>query len=246
VIYGNAKEECLRPRVKPRTVWDRLLERKPKVVTPEWKAMGKDSHSIDLPVGNLSGIGTEFRDYIIKRFRKPWAATKTVIEYLKLGSIDVYLRRAGPENDPDALYIQLSFSGCGGMAQTSAELAVHWAVRWYREKRAEVDKQYFQPFGFVPSGGTEPTGSSEYFVPLGVGGYAQYDPRAPLEDESYPYSQFFCLDQAAMETLSETEMKSFNQAIDQKLHPMLPKDSCCCQWCNPGFDPTVCEKFVPF
>jgi hypothetical protein len=170
LIYGNVKEECLRQRVKPRTIWDRLFGRKSVVVTPEWQAMGKDSHSIDLPVGNLSGIGTEFRDYIIKRFRKPWAATKTVIEYLKIGSIDVYLRGERSENDPDALYIQLSFSGCGGMAQTSADLAVHWAVRWYREKKQNLLNDIFNRTGLNPMGERNRTCLRIYTSRVGITG----------------------------------------------------------------------------
>jgi hypothetical protein len=246
VIYGNAKEECLRPRVKPRTIWDRLLGRKHMAATPEWNAMGKDSHSIDLPVGNLSGIGTEFRDYIIKRFPKPWAATKSVIQYLGKDQPHIYIRGEKTGNKPPEWYVQLAFSDCAGEALISSYIAFHWAERWYRDNQADIMTRYFQPYGFEPNGRDNSIASSELFVPFGDAGYAIYEPTAEPKEEEYPESRYFGFDSWFEEGMEEDQVRKFYDKIDNELRQVLPSDSCCCQWCNPNFDTAVCDKLVPF
>jgi hypothetical protein len=246
LIYGNVKEECLRPRAAARTIWDRLFGRKPAVVAPEWKEWGKDGQFIDLPADDLKGIGWDFRDHIVKRFPKPWKATKSVIEYLGKDQPHIYIRGEKTGNKPPEWYLQLSFSGCAGLAEMSAELSAHWAKRWFEENRTDIVTRYLQAYGFEPNGRTEPIAFSDPFVPFGNVGYAIYNPKARLREEDYPYCRYFCFDQGFMEFMDEEKVSEFYRKIDKELPPVLPKDLCCCQWCNPNFDTAVCDKLVSF
>ena len=153
-----------------------------------------------------------------------------------LDIVDLHVRGDATGSNPPDWYVQLSFSGCAGMAQVSSELAAHWAERWYRAEQADLVSRYLQPYGFEPSGRIEPGRSLDVFVPLGSAGYARYDATRGPEDGEFSESRYFDIDASALETLGESERSRALRKLDEDVPPLLSTDSCCCQWCAPRFD----------
>lgn len=212
---------------------------------------------IDVPANALEkSLSAAFRDHVGARFDRPWAATASVLEYLQLGVMSVYVRgEAAGENAPE-WYVQITFSGCAGMAEVSSELAAHWAERWYRAEQANVVSTHLRPYGFEPNGRIEPDRSAEVFAPIGTAGYAVYNatPREEEEeedgegetDEEDFESRYFDIDASALEMLSKSERLRALKELDEGLPRFLPAGSCCCQWCAPAFDVAAADRVVPF
>ena len=246
LIYGRVAEELLKERPRPRSLADRLLGRRP-VAKPEWMQVGKSQRMIDLPADAFAPIGKAFREHVATRFQPRWTATESVIGYLDLGITEVYLRGDREGDGEPEWYVQVSFSGCAGMAEVSSELAAHWADRWFRSEGDRITENLLRPHGFEPNGRTQAIGSGEPFVPMGVAGYAIYhaepreaDPDLPME------SRYFDIDFSAVDTLSEDERGDVMQKLDAELPPLLPRGPCCCQWCAPELDVTSIAQVVPF
>jgi hypothetical protein len=201
---------------------------------------------IDLPTEPLKGLASAFSDYIVNRASPPWTATASVLEYLRLDVISIYVRGEDPGNNSPEWYLQFTLSGCAGMAEVSAELMVHWADRWYRENQSDLQLRYLTPYGFTPDGRIERASPAALFVPFGVAGYAQFNPVPRPPDDEYVESRYFDIDAAAMETLDESERAATLRAVDEQLPPILPTGLCCCQLCAPHFDVAACDRLVPF
>jgi hypothetical protein len=201
---------------------------------------------IDLPTDPLKNLPMAFRDYVIGRCAPPWIATASVLEYLRLDVMSIYVRGDASGGSPTEWYVQLTFSGCAGMAEVSSELAVHWAERWYLEKQAEITSKYLKPYGFEPSGLRLPDRSEAIFVPLGAAGYALFNPTPRPPDEESLESRYFDIDASALETISEDERGALMRRLDEDLPQILPAGSCCCQLCAPDFDASDCDRLVPF
>lgn len=246
LIYGAVSDDLLQPRPVPRSLVGRLLGRE-RVERPTWSQIGRDRRMVDLPTDALGGIAATFRDYVAGRLDPPWTSTLAVLEYLRLGIVDLHVRGDASGSHPPEWYVQLSFSGCAGMAEVSSELAAHWAERWYRAEQADLVSRFLRPYGFEPNGRMEPDRSPAVFVPLGAAGYARYDStREAADDDESDESRYFDIDAAALETLSERERARALRKLDEDVPPLLPTDSCCCQWCAPRFDVAACDRLTPF
>jgi hypothetical protein len=245
LIYGSVSDDRLHPPAAPRSLVDRLLGRTP-AASPAWSSFGHDRRMIDLPAGALAQMGTEFTDYVANHFSQPWKATSAILEYLRLDITSVYVRGEATGSNLPEWYVQVTFSGCAGMSQVSSELAVHWAQRWYAEHQGDLTTKYLEPSGFKPNGRTEAAAPAPVFVPLGAAGYARFDPVPRPVDEEIVESRFFEIDAAATETLDDAEKAKVMQMLDEKLPPMLPSGSCCCQLCAPDFNAAACDRLVPF
>ena len=244
-IYGDVSNDLLQPRSAPRSIVGRLLGHRPTEV-PTWVPIGRDRRMIELPADALTGVAPAFREYVATRLNPPWASTASVLDYLRLDVINLYVRGDALGSNPPEWYVQLTFSGCAGMTEASSELAVHWAERWYRAEQADVASRYFRPYGFEPNGRIEPDQSAAVFVPFGVAGYALYNSTPRAADAEWYQSRCFDVDAAAMETLSESERARVLRRLDEELPPLLPTDKCCCQLCAPHFDVAGCDRLVPF
>jgi hypothetical protein len=162
----------LRPRAAPRSISDRLLGRHP-VSGPRETPIGPDRALLEIPCEPLRAIADDFRGFVAKAFDRPWPATTNVRDYLALDVVTTYLRAMRSSNEAPDWYIQVTFSGCAGMAETSAEVAAHWAEIWYRQAAPELGVKHFGPFGFAPAR-AEPNDPAARFVPLDRLGYALF------------------------------------------------------------------------
>jgi acyl carrier protein len=163
---------------------------------------------MDLPANDLKALGREFHSFVAARFQPPWKATASVLEYFALDVITVYLRGDQEGEAPPEWYVQLTFSGCAGMADVSSELATHWAERWYEADSERIANTLLRPHGFEPSGRTLGVGSGTLFVPIGAGGYATFSPtpREVDDDAERAESRYFEVDESVLETLDESEL----------------------------------------
>ena len=163
--------------------------------------------------------------------------TLTVLEeYLSVDVFSLYLR--GEEKEGLArYYLQLTFSGCAGLAETSAELAAHWAELWWQRER-ELIEGLCQPRGFSPTGLWDAVPSSgAMFLPLKQGGYAQYldlesIPAAPglPPPEDLPWIE---ADMALHEERADTEERLAE--LKPVAQHVFSDRRCRCALCDPGF-----------
>lgn len=233
LIHGTPSADLLTPRAEARSLADRLLGRHP-VSGPIEKPIGPDRVLLEIPAKPLRPLADAFLAYVDRAFDHPWPSTKFVRDYLAIDVLTIDVRGERNGNQPPSWYIQLTFSACAGMADTSAEVAAHWAEIWYRRAGAELAAKYFLPFGFTPDA-AETTGSAKLFVPLGGMGYAQFraDEEAGLVD---PEIRNFELDWAVLETLSDVDLTREWQELDEALGDVRAAGSCLCQFCAPGQD----------
>lgn len=245
LIYGTVSDDLLRPRPAPRSIVGRLFGRGREEV-PTWSQIGRDRRMIDLPIDALDGVAATFRTYVTGRFNAPWTSTRTVLEYLRLDVVDLYVRGDASGSNPPEWYVQLGFSGCAGMAEVSSELAAHWAERWYRAEQTDLVSRYLRPYGFEPNGRIEPDRSAAVFVPLGTAGYGLYESTPRPADGDDAESRYFDIDASALETLRESERSRVLRKLDEDIPPLLPTGSCCCQSCAPHFDVAACDRLVLF
>ena len=117
------------------------------------------------------------------------------------------------------------------MADTSAEVAAHWAEIWYRQARDELASKYFRPFGFTPER-VDTTGDAKLFVPLGRMGYAQFHGEEEAAPPN-PEARNFELDWSALETLSDVDLTEDWQELDEALSDVRAAGVCLCQFCAP-------------
>ena len=248
LIYGSVSDDLLQPQPAPRSLVDRLLGRA-RTAAPVWSPIGASS-VIDLPAEPLKGLASLFTEYVASvagRSNPPWTATASVLEYLRLDVVNVYVRGERSGDSPAEWYVQLGMSGCAGMAEVSSELAAHWADRWYRENQTDLLTRFLTPYGFEPDGRIECVpAQARFFVPFGAAGYALFNPAPGPADDDYRESRFFEMDAAALETLGDGERAAVLRTLDELMPPTLPSDSCCCQLCAPDFDAAACDRLVPF
>lgn len=244
LIYGTVSEALLKPRPLPRSLLDRLLGRT-RTIPPAWVEILRDRRIIDLPCDELQALAGSFLDHVAKRFDPKSTATSSILDYLALGVTEVLVRGDASGTTPPEWYVQVTFRGCAGMAETSAELAAHWAELWYRSEQGGAVAALLRRYGFEPNGRLEPDRSSTIFVPFGIAGYAVFNPTPREPDEEYVESRYFDIDNSALETLDDSERADALRRIDEEIPRLLP-GSCCCQWCAPGFDAAAVERFTPF
>lgn len=70
-------------------------------------------------------------------------------QYLAMDVVTINVRGERSGDEVSSWYVQMTFSACAGMADTSAEVAAHWAEIWYRRAGDELASNHFRPFGFT-------------------------------------------------------------------------------------------------
>jgi hypothetical protein len=196
--------------------------------------IGPDRVLLEIPSDALHPLKDAFLAFVDRAFEHPWPSTKFVQDYLAIDVLTIHVRGERSGNQPQSWYVQLTFSACAGMADTSAEVAAHWADIWYRRAGAELTAKYFLPFGFTPDH-ADTTGAAKLFVPLGGMGYAQFrgdEEAGPID----PEIRNFEIDWAVLETLSEIDLTREWQELDEALADVRAAGVCLCQFCAPAQD----------
>jgi hypothetical protein len=174
-----------------------------------------------------------FQRFLALRICNPWHATKTFLEYLQSGTTRVYLRgEKSHEKDDTNWYVQLSFSGCGGMAETSAELAYHWAELWVQHDIQRINDTILQPEGFTAYRQLQRVDDPISFVPVGTPEYSVYAAVSLRSDEQ----KEFDVDASVLE-IQEDLGDGFLAKIREQLSGMMADGNCRCQLCMPDYSP---------
>lgn len=168
-----------------------------------------------------------FLSWVKSRLTTPSQASAVVLEYLKEIAPTLYLRGEQRRSDHSpAFYIQIAFSGCAGMTETSARLSTHWTTLWYRADHDRLTRDYLVPFGFQPDLYDPAQDEPLLFLPLGELGYAEY---IPSEDPaSRPLVE---LDQSAVESRPDgLKVERLTELVGSHMTALC----CRCQLCEPG------------
>jgi hypothetical protein len=232
LIHGTPSADLLMPRAAARSLADRLLGRHP-VSGPTEAPIGHDRVLLEIPSDPLLPLANDFRRYVDRAFDDPWPSTMCVRDYLAMDVVTIYLRGERVGNEVPRWAVQLTFSACAGMADTSAEVAAHWAEIWYRQAGDELASKYFLSFGFTPER-VETTGPAKLFVPLGRLGYALFHGGAEANPDSE--GRNFELDWSSLETLNGGDLTREWQELDEALSDVRAAAVCRCQFCAPGQD----------
>jgi hypothetical protein len=232
LIHGTPSADLLTPRAAPRSLADRLLRRHPRS-GPTETPIGRDRVLLEIPSGPLHALADDFRIYVERAFDHPWPSTWCVQDYLAMDVATTYLRGESSGIEVPGWYVQLTFSACAGMADTSAEVAAHWAEIWYRRTGDRLASKYFLPFGFTPER-VDTIGPAKLFVPLGRLGYALFH---GVEEAGFADSERnFELDSSVLETFNGVDLTREWQELDETLSDVRAAGVCLCQFCAPGLD----------
>lgn len=190
----------------------------------------------EVPAGSMGkNLRASFHEYLRNRIAEPWVATRMTLGYLDMEH-DTYVRAIQPsEGQSPGWYVQLMFSGCSGMGEVSAELAVHWASIWFANQRAKVIRDHLGPFGFEVSLETDEWVKDLRFLPLGEFGHAKILPPSRTTVTA-PGFRRLEVDGALSETLSEGELEQFLTDLESQYADEVNTGKCCYQLCSPEFD----------
>lgn len=221
IIQGRVDlERATRPGI-----WGRLVGKKP------WTAADLKGNFVTLPPAKVQFLAQEFREFLSARLRPAWPSTRVIQDYLKIGT-KVFLRGDCRKGGDRTWYLQLSFSGCGGMAEISSLVATHWAEVWFRETEMALKPKLIAA-GFTPLPLPEKPTETTRFLPFGEFGYvAQVPSRESIEGSE----EEFEFDEAAMEALLG-EVAPLVREIKTKGSLLLADTRCHCQMCDPKLFP---------
>lgn len=193
---------------------------------------------ITLPPGRLGQqLKKGFLQFLSEQIPSPWPATKEFLDYLKSLGMTVYLRgEQKQESDEIDWYVQLTFSGCGGMAEVSAELAHHWADIWVRKNIQQINETILQEEGFTGLIDSPSSLNDVTFVPVGKPNYSVYAAGTLVDGEppGFDVDESYLLSASATPEDDETELLADMQA---QLGKMMADGQCRCQLCMPDYQP---------
>lgn len=172
------------------------------------------------------------RDFIVQAVGAPHSETASVLDYLR-ESCGAFIQGEGTAGS--ALiewYVQISFSGCAGMSEVSAELALHWSDLWLRRSIDSVSAGVLVPSGFTPRGAPASDTFRTTFLPVSNFGYAA----CVMESDSFSRRVEFSFDRAFFDPVAEDDDPSVEQFASKYGELMLDR-GCRCQLCMPGFAP---------
>jgi hypothetical protein len=229
VLYGTVDESVLDPAPVKKTFFDRLLGRQ-RFEGPRETSHG-NTKTIDLPLGRLGDLKSFFMKYLKNHLIPISEASKNILEYLDLDVMRINFRGHKRAQDEKMEWsIQVTFSGCAGMAETSASLSAHWVRLWYLKNRSELQKEIFSGSGFSPCAPEDD--ESEVFLPLPQGGYARYyeDPQEMyVKDEELAFH--FEIDDSFLEAQADGGVELMNQ-IESEYLSVMADGRCRCQLCT--------------
>ena len=225
-----AEAERPMPPPPPPSFWQRLFGSPvTHVETRRVMEFQNGDRLIEIPPAPLNvSLVDDLRAWLDGRFPHPSRGTSVVLEYLSGVPPTVYVRglqRAGA-HEPE-YYVQVTFSGCAGQAETSARAASHWTAAWYAAEHDRIASEHLAPFGFQPvsdAGEDEPM----VFLPAGDLGYLEYTP-PDARDEG---QGAFEIDQAVVEAYEGSPLLT---RLDEVFAGYMRDPACRCQLCDPEF-----------
>jgi hypothetical protein len=191
----------------------------------------------EVPAGELNPLKNEFISFLRKAMPTPWRATTVTFEYLDMDIMTIYMRgdRAAGAQEIN-WYLQLTFSGCAGMAQVTSDVAAHWAEIWYQAEKSKIQERLTM-FGFHPKEHPCDEGPAPLFVPMPEGGYAEYSGESQeMFFHEREYSFHFSFD-SAIEEVEPDQGLALLQRLETSYAPLMADGKCRCQLCAPDFKP---------
>jgi len=217
----------------PRSLWQRLTSMVGSTDTsglPRITTLPNGERLIELPSGPLNHqLVSDCIRWLTSRLAPPSQASTLALKYLREIKPTLYLRgqQRRDEMVPE-FYIQITFSGCAGQAETSARLASHWTALWYRTEHTRLTSEYLTPFGFQPRPLESLQEEPMYFLPVSDVGYVEYLP--PADPSAEPLLELdYCI----------VESRPNDRVIEKLNGPValaMADRRCHCQLCDPGFN----------
>lgn len=196
--------------------------------------VGRPGTLVDLPSDSLAGIPAAFRDFLHERFSSPKPRDSAVLnDYFLQDVISVFLRGERQSEKTTQYYVQIGFSGCAGLAETSAELGAHWAEIWYQERSEFLMRRFFDPIGFTPTTEESTYRRGQLFAPAGDHGYALFITAVGTggpygAEDLYPP---FEIDAAIEEQIGQEKTGELLAQIKSEYMPLLADGKCRCGMC---------------
>jgi len=216
---------------------DRVMGRQ-RFHKPEVMDLGGGRRMIDLPADKYQVLAKDFQQFLRNRMPKPWPATRAFLAYLRSRVLSIYVRgEQNPEVSSPEYYIQITFSGCAGLAEISSELGTHWAEIYYRESHERLKDEYLNHFGFAPDDVKMTETQERQFLPLGSLGYGMYvGGQVENPDLEWEGSRLFELDASISDDFYERGDLSALRELDTRFGPLMADGKCRCQLCMPELD----------
>lgn len=196
--------------------------------------IGSGRTLVELSPRGVRALAPAFKSYVRRTASPPWAATSSVVSYLDI-AFELFVRGERQGATAPAWYVQLSFGGCAGMAETSSEVAAHWANKWWADER-ELIAGLLAPRGFTPTHVTG-TGGELTFLPLGDLGYASFRKEGYRFDAETPPTHFEI--DASVAEGNEEGAERLSRILEKDWAPYMADGRCHCQLCDPGFDHAI-------
>jgi hypothetical protein len=216
MIYGDFDAERAAAAAEPPSFLDRVRGRKtPSVSSTE---LGT-TRLLQFPADVIQQpLADDFRTFVRTRLDTPGEASQSVLDYLDLGQPTIYIRaNQNPGDRQPEWYVQISFSGVAGMAETSARVAAHWAAHWYTV-RGEAIRTILAPAGFDAVRAEEL--DEPRFVAAGEYGYIEREAGELTADWS------------VLE--SEEDPNAVLKMLGERYGALLDDGRCHCQLCESG------------
>jgi hypothetical protein len=189
----------------------------------------RDRHFEILPGALERDLVSDFKEWLLHQLGAPSRASAIVLEYLEYGGPSIYVRGLQRSTDSEpSFWIQLSFSGCAGEAQVSADVAAHWAARWHRARREEIREAYLLPFGFTPKPQESSGEADPPFLPAGDLGYLEFTAPEARERHRVP---MFVLDHSLGEAYAG---QACLDGLEDRFARFMTEAKCRCELCEPG------------
>ena len=217
------------PEPRPASFWRRLFGGSSSAETPYVTRWPNGELFFDIPPGELKSLVADFRAWVHTRVPRPSKGSAVLLQYLTDIEPTIYVRglqRVGEQRP--GFYVQVSFSGCAGQAETSARAAYHWAALWYAAERGRIESEYFAPFGFTAAPSSQGEVEVMTFLPAGDLGYLEYNTEVPRE----PGESAFDLDASLAEAHDGDPVLD---RLDETFTPYMSPPRCRCQICEPEF-----------
>lgn len=232
LIYGDLSDDRLRPRPVPRTWLDRLLGRT-REQGPRVRPLARGGELLSAETAGLEPLLARYRTFLAREIPAPHEASAQIFEYLGMRGIpSLYLRGEREAGGTAAWYTQIGFSGCSGMAEVSAAVAVHWAEAWVRRELPGLEREILGPFGFTPTPGQQFDGGDR-FLPVEELGYLRWLPEADRNADGLVFEA----DHAVVEAIENTPERL--QELSARHETLMADRRCLCQLCAPAQAPVA-------
>ena len=231
LLFGSIDPILLEKREIKQTLFQKIFGIK-KYTGPTETKMNDNYSLMSINNHGLGILEKIFKKYLLEAIPNPNTATKQFMDYINIKTITIYLR-GNKKVDKTEWYVQITFSGCAGMSETSAALGSHWAELWINKERNKIT-EILAKNGFIID---ENRNESEknFFIPFDKYGYAKVLNENEIDDE-IEGSKYFEIDQAVLESLSDEEQTLLSK-LDNKYYTYVNNKICHCQICDPNFIP---------